>query len=196
MFYKFIRFIVAVYLHVRYKITVIGEDNIPIYGPVVIASNHISDLDPPLIGVTIKRELSFFAKQELFKIPVLGMIISNLNAFPVNRGKGDRAALKKSVEVLKDNNVLVIFPEGTRSKDKQLGTLQEGASFIASKANAMIVPAAIKGELNRKEGIQVIYGKPLNVEKLMAEGKKRKDITQLLHKEITALLHETHDKIA
>lgn len=188
MFYSIIKFIVKVAFNIRFKITVNGADNIPNEGPVIIASSHKSELDPPLIGVTINRELAFFAKEELFKIPVLGFIIKKLNAFPVSRGKSDRAALKKSVEILEDGNTLVIFPEGTRSKTDELGEFQEGASFIAMKANAIIVPTAITGQYNRKDGVTVTYGKPIDVPSLAEGGMKRKELTQLMREEISKLI--------
>lgn len=187
MFYTIIKNIVKVALNIRYKITVIGEENIPDSGPVIIASMHKSELDPPLVAVTIKRELSFFAKEELFKIPVLGFIISRLNAFPVSRGKSDRAALKKSVEVLEQGNMLLIFPEGTRSKTDELGAFQEGASFIAMKSNAQIVPTAILGKYDRKEGVTVIYGPPIDVPTHSESGVKRKELTGILHDEVLKL---------
>lgn len=190
MFYTIIKNIVKIAFYIRFKITVNGSENIPKDGSVIIASSHKSELDPPLIGVTIKRELAFFAKEELFKIPVLGFIIKNLNAFPVSRGKSDRAALKKSVEVLEDGNMLVIFPEGTRSKTDELGEFQEGASFIAMKANAVIVPTAITGQYNRKDGVTVTYGKPIDVPSLAEGGMKRKELTQLMREEISKLIEK------
>lgn len=188
MFYSLIKNLVKFAMKLRYKINVVGADNIPETGPVIIASMHKSELDPPLVATTIKRELSFFAKEELFKIPVLGFIISKLNAFPVSRGKSDRAALKKSVEVLEAGNMLLIFPEGTRSKTDDLGEFQEGASFIAMKANAQIVPTAIVGKYDRKDGVKIIYGKPIDVTSLIESGVKRKELTQKVREEILKLI--------
>ena len=176
MFYTFVKNVVKLYMKIRYKINVVSEDNIPKEGPVIIASMHKSELDPPLVAVTIRRELAFFAKEELFKIPILGFVISKLNAFPVSRGKSDRAALKKSVEVLEEGNMLLIFPEGTRSKTDELGDFQEGASFIAMKSKAQIVPTAITGKYNRKEGVTITYGKPIDVTSVIESGVKRKEL--------------------
>ncbi|MHC0552348.1 lysophospholipid acyltransferase family protein [Salinicoccus sp. CNSTN-B1] len=115
MFYNVVKSLVKGFYYSRFKVRVIGEDRIPATGPVLICSNHSSEYDPPLIAINVKREMSFFAKSELFKIPVLGFLISHLNAIPVDRGKGDRAALKKSVEKLKEGNMLLIFPEGAET---------------------------------------------------------------------------------
>lgn len=188
MLYKVVRSIVKGFYHTRFKIKVIGEERIPDSGPVLICSNHISEFDPPLVAVSAKREMAFFAKLELFKIPLLGNLISRLNAIPVDRGKGDRQALKKSVEALKDGNMMLIFPEGSRTKDGKLQDLQQGASFIAVKGGAKIVPAAIKGAYNRKKGITLVFGKPIDVNELVSEGKNRKDITKELKEQINNLL--------
>src|SRR5699024_6086597 len=174
--------------HTRFKIRVVGKDRVPQDGPVVVCSNHISEYDPPLIGISVDRDMAFFAKSELFKIPVLGYLISHLNAFPVERGKSDRAALKKSIEVLKDGNMMLMFPEGSRSNTGKLKDLQQGAGFLAAKSEAQIVPAAIKGSYNRKKGITVVFGKPIDTKALTAEGYNRKDITMEITENINTLL--------
>ncbi|GAA3725651.1 lysophospholipid acyltransferase family protein [Salinicoccus jeotgali] len=188
MFYNVVKSLVKGFYYSRFKVRVIGEDRIPATGPVLICSNHSSEYDPPLIAINVKREMSFFAKSELFKIPVLGFLISHLNAIPVDRGKGDRAALKKSVEKLKEGNMLLIFPEGGRNKSGTLKDLQQGASFMAVKSGAAIVPAAIKGNYDRKKGITLVFGKPIDTKALTEEGKNRKEITEILREDINNLL--------
>lgn len=188
MFYSTIKAMVKRFYHVRYKIRVIGEDRIPSEGPVIICSNHISELDPPLVAISVKREMAFFAKSELFRIPVLGFLISRLNAFPVERGKGDRAALKKSVEVLKEGNMLLIFPEGSRNRSGTLKELQQGAGFMAVKSGAKVVPAAIKGNYDRNKGVTMVFGKPIDTAALVAEGRNRKEITERIREGINNLL--------
>ncbi|MCG1009082.1 1-acyl-sn-glycerol-3-phosphate acyltransferase [Salinicoccus sp. ID82-1] len=188
MLYGTVKAIVKKYYQARFKIRVIGEDRIPADGPVLICSNHTSLYDPPLIAVSVKREMSFFAKSELFRIPVLGNLISRLNAVPVERGKGDRAALKKSIEVLEGGSMLLVFPEGSRNKSGTLKDLQQGASFMAVKAEAQIVPAAIKGSYDRKKGITIVFGKPIDTKSLIESGKNRKDITENIKDGINNLL--------
>jgi 1-acyl-sn-glycerol-3-phosphate acyltransferase len=188
MFYSTIKAMVKRFYHARYKIRVIGEDRVPSEGPVIICSNHISELDPPLVAISVKREMAFFAKSELFRIPVLGFLISRLNAFPVERGKGDRAALKKSVEVLKEGNMLLIFPEGSRNRSGTLKELQQGAGFMAVKSGAKVVPAAIKGNYDRKKGVTIVFGKPIDTAALVAEGRNRKEITERIREDINNLL--------
>lgn len=190
MIYEIAKFLIKCYYRLRFKITIIGEDRVPSSGPVMLCSNHISDFDPPLIGLALDRQLSFFAKSELFELPVIGKVFPSLNAIPVSRGKSDRAALKTSINALKEDRCLLIFPEGHRNKGdvKQLQNLQEGASFIASKSEAPIVPVVIKGEYNRKKGVTIVFGKPINTEEFLEAGNTRKDLTRKLEKNLNNLL--------
>ncbi|WP_411844384.1 lysophospholipid acyltransferase family protein [Salinicoccus sp. HZC-1] len=188
MLYTTVKTLVKSYYHTRFKITVVGQDRIPKTGPVIICSNHISEYDPPLVATSVEREMSFFAKSELFKIPVLGYLISRLNALPVERGKSDRAALKKSIEVLGEGNMMLVFPEGSRSKTGKLQNLQQGASFMAVKSGAQIVPTAIKGSYDRKKGVTIVFGKPIDTKALVEDGMNRKDVTLKITEDINNLL--------
>lgn len=190
MMYETAKFLLKVYYKLRFKMTFVGADRVPSTGPVMLCSNHVSDFDPPLIGIGLKRQLSFFAKKELFELPVIGKVFPSLNAIPVSRGKSDRSALKTSINALKEDRCLLIFPEGSRNKGdvRKLQNLQEGASFIASKSEAPIVPVIIKGEYNRKKGVTIIYGKPINTKEFLAEGNTRKDLTRKLEENLNNLL--------
>src|SRR5690625_70934 len=91
-----------------------GRENVPVRGPVILCSNHISNFDPPLVGSFLKRSIRFMAKEELFHNKILGTLLTTLGAFPVKRGAGDRQALRKGLNILKDGEMLCLFPEGTR----------------------------------------------------------------------------------
>ena len=147
------------------RLEVQGTENIPKDGPLVIASNHISLLDPPVLGVASTRKVHFMAKQELF-VPVLGSIYKLLGAFPVKRGGADRTAIKHGIEILQNNKVLAIFPEGTRSKTGALGKAAPGALMMASKARAAIVPSCVVGTDVKRCGklwpkVHVCFGNPI-----------------------------------
>ena len=123
-----------------------------------------------MVGSFIKRELYFFAKKELFDVAVLGKIIWRTNARPVKRGVMDREALKMSLNILKEGHGLTIFPEGTRSKDGQLGSPKPGIGLIARKAACPIVPAYLVGtnaladSFWRRKRMSVRYGEPISAE--------------------------------
>mgnify|MGYP000237741949 CR=1 FL=1 len=142
MIYTLVKNLFKILFTIFLRLKVEGTENIPKDGPLVIASNHLSLLDPPVLGTAATRKVHFMAKEELF-VPVLGTIYKILGAFPVRRGGADRAAIKHGIDILESGQVLAIFPEGTRSKTGELGKAQPGALMMASKAKATIVPACI-----------------------------------------------------
>lgn len=165
MIYAVCKVILKIIFKIFIRLEVHGTENIPKNGPVVVASNHLSLLDPPVIGTAASRKVHFMAKQELF-VPILGYIYKILGAFPVKRGGADRAAIKHGIEILQSNKVLAIFPEGTRSKTGKLGKAEPGALMMASKANAVIVPTCVIGTDIKRCGklwpkVKVCFGKPL-----------------------------------
>lgn len=195
-FYRFARGIMYVVAQIRYKYRFIGLENIPENKGLILASNHISNFDPISIGIKIKRQVFFMAKKELYKNPIVGFILKNLGAFPVDRGSGDQSALERAQEVIENGNVLGIFPEGHRSKDGKLLKFKSGAVLIASKTDCEVVPVGIKkGKRNIiRKTMYVIYGKPISNERLhISEAMERSELkaaSELLRNEISALLGE------
>ena len=151
---------------------VYGRENIPAEGPVVIASNHLSLLDPPVLGAAATRKVHFMAKSELFKPAWFGALIRKLGAFPVKRGEMDREAIKTGLAILKENKV-------TRSKTGELGRAGGGAFMMGVKRKAKIVPAYIYGtDLSRHPGwpkVRVIFGKPIEYDPDMGTGRESLD---------------------
>lgn len=150
-----------------------GVENIPREGPCIIASNHRSHLDPPVINIISPRPVLFLAKRELFEVPVLGWFIRKAGAIPVNRDGRDVSSLKRALNALKDGNCIGIFPEGRRAKPGEFRRPQSGVGFLIEKAKAPVVPALIEGTdkilpVNSKlpklfmYNIHVKVGKPIN----------------------------------
>ncbi|UQT40709.1 1-acyl-sn-glycerol-3-phosphate acyltransferase [Acidaminococcus intestini] len=144
MWYRFVQLLFRVLFSIFFRLETIGRENIPHEGPVVIASNHVSLLDPPMIGTAASRPIHFMAKSELF-VPVLGTLYRSLGAFPVHRGAADTHAIRHALKLLKDRKVLGIFPEGHRIRTGKLGKAEPGAMAIAIKGKAQVVPTAILG---------------------------------------------------
>ena len=165
--YSVLVIVLSALFRIFFRMKVHGIENIPRSGGVVIASNHISVLDPPILGVAASRTLHFMAKRELFANTFFGWLIAKLNAFPVQRGAPDRVAIRKALSLLEQGEVLGIFPEGTRSKNGILGTAEPGVAMIAAKAGVPIIPAAIFGANQiGKTGLlppkfSVIFGTPI-----------------------------------
>jgi 1-acyl-sn-glycerol-3-phosphate acyltransferase len=124
---------------------VIGAENMIEEGPCIIAANHCSFLDPPLVGVACKRAIHYLARKSLLEWPILGPIFPDLNVIPVDRKNADRSALIGAIRVVKNGGAVLIFPEGTRSPDGNLQPAQPGLGMIVAKTGAPVVPVRIYG---------------------------------------------------
>ena len=133
-----------IYFKVFHRFQVIGLHNVPSHGSFILASNHLSFLDPPAVGCKVNRNLHYFARDSLFTGP-LGFLITRLNSIPVNRGQLDLTTLRSTLKVLKNGNPLLVFPEGTRSLDGTLGEPKKGLGLLVLKSKCPVLPARIRG---------------------------------------------------
>ena len=185
--YKLGKFLCTVIFYPLYRIQVVGKENIPKEGPVIICSNHISNFDPPIVGITSSRNIYFMAKEELFKNRVIGGILKRVHAFPIKRGMRDRNALRKGLGVLKDHHALGLFPEGTRQKNGEVGKGLAGAGFFALRSNAYIVPCAIIGPYEKFKPLKVVYGEPIDMTEYREEKASAQVVTDRIMEEIRQL---------
>ncbi|MDP5273779.1 lysophospholipid acyltransferase family protein [Chengkuizengella axinellae] len=161
MLYKTIRLILRILYVLIYRLKVVGKENIPKQGGVMLCSNHVNLLDPTLVGTPVDREVHFMAKEELFKIPVLGSLIAKLGAFPVKRGGVSRESIRNTIKILNEGKVFGIFPEGTRRKS--LGMGKKGAASFALRSEATVIPVAIIGSYTPFRKLKIIYGEPVDL---------------------------------
>lgn len=173
------------------KIFVSGKEKVPVSEPFVLVCNHVSWLDVVCLGLALyPTQIHYMAKKELFGQKLVGKLLTNLNAFPVDREKPGPSVLKTPLQLLKKDRVVGIFPSGTRSAEN--ASLKDGAVFIASRANVPIVPAVyigphdMKGVLKRQKK-QIIFGEPFYVPKTT----KSKDDT--IQKSTDQLLYVLND---
>jgi 1-acyl-sn-glycerol-3-phosphate acyltransferase len=149
-----------------------GVENLPRQGPVILAINHISMWDPVVAACSIPRPARFMAKEEIFSLPLLGRLFLKLGAFPIKRGQGDINAIRQSLSILKEGQVLGLFPEGKRSKNGNIQKGMPGMVFLMEKSKASIVPIKVNGTqhmLTKGWGnLSVVIGKPLSAEMLKA----------------------------
>lgn len=161
--YYICKILVRIYMHIAYNLHYVGRKNIPKDTAVIYASNHRSYADPPLLGAGAKGKFAFMAKEELFRNKLFAWLISSLGAFPVSRGKGDTSTIDTAVERLNGGRSLMIFPEGTRSKDGKVGKGHTGAALIAARSGKPIIPVGIVyGEkLRFRTKLIVKFGEPI-----------------------------------
>lgn len=195
-FYDVALAVVKGFFRLFFKVEVEGLENIsdiPDNEGVLITPNHLSYLDPPLAGVTLPIRMSYMAKAELFKVPVLGRVIRALGAFPVSRGGGNGiAAIKTAIRLLQDGKRMIMFPEGTRTKTPGiLGEGKPGAVMIALKAKACILPVGIETTYKIRSRVKVRIGKAINLSEyydVKTSGDDLKKITdEILMPEIARL---------
>ncbi len=173
------------YVFFRPKIS--GREHIPRKGGFILASNHISYYDPPLVGSWQRRELYFFAKKELFENKLFAAAITATNALPVSRGAVDRQALKLAIGVVRQGFGLTLFPEGTRSKTKDFLKPKPGIGIIASRAACPIVPTYIHGSnklsdcFRRRDRMSITYGEPLSAEWVAAQPSDKAGYYSIAH---------------
>ena len=162
--YYVIKFLVKVFFKIAFNLHYEGRENIPDDVTVIYACNHRTNADPPLLGAAAKGKFAFMAKEELFHNKLFAWLIRSLGAYPVSRGKGDTSAIDTAVERLNNNRSLMIFPEGTRSKDGKVHKGHTGAALIAGKTGKLVVPCGIIfGEkLKFRTKVTVVYGKPID----------------------------------
>jgi 1-acyl-sn-glycerol-3-phosphate acyltransferase len=174
LFYALARAVVWTYFRIRYRLRIHNRHNIPkLRGNFIVACNHQSYADPPAIAAVINRRFAFMAKQELFQgNPLFALLIRALGAFPVVRGAKDSAAIDISVEKLKKGRILVIFPEGTRSKDGQIGKAKSGVALIAAMAGAPILPVCIVYGRDKKRDLDFALGEMLEPAQISPENRK------------------------
>ncbi len=162
------RVLLAPILRVILRLRWHGEGNIPAAGPTLFVANHISMWDPPMIGYALsgRRRIYFMAKRELFANSLVAKLLGRTGAFPVDRGGADRAAIRTARDILGQGGALLMFPEGTRFKDGQLGPAWPGAGALGLVEGTQVIPIAISGSNRRFGPARIIIGGPLDLSDL------------------------------
>ncbi len=205
MLYAIGSFLSAAVCRVFGRWQVIGCENIPAKGGVLLCGNHVSYIDPPALGSASTRPVHFMAKEPLFRVPVLGLLIRLVGAFPVRQHTADRNALRRAVELLQSGEVVGMFPEGTRNPDPMhLMPPQPGVGMIALKAQVPVIPVALintekllppHSVFLRFARIKVAYGKPVPLDDLYAKGGREaiEEVGNRIMSAIEELLREHRD---
>lgn len=169
--YALTRIILTTPLTLLYRFRVEGAANWPSRGPAIIASNHSSNFDPCLVGIAYPGQIRWMAKAELWRVPLLGWLITRLGAFPVRRGESDREAIRRARELLGEAWVVGMFPEGTRQRSGSLGQAQAGVGLLALEPDVPVIPVRIRGNEHIISGgrphrptISVSVGEPVDLD--------------------------------
>ncbi|MBR3791679.1 MAG: 1-acyl-sn-glycerol-3-phosphate acyltransferase [Clostridia bacterium] len=159
--FKIIRAVMRALLFFVFRLEVRGRENLPKDTGAIVAINHRSNWDAVVLGATAPRPLGFMAKAELFKYKISAAFFKALGSFPVQRGKGDISAIKAALSRLRNNEIVAMFPEGTRVRKGQKVEPKQGAVVLATRAQVPIVPINISGKYKWMSKITVTYGEPI-----------------------------------
>ena len=192
--------IVWVLAHIVFRIQVIGRENLKAVRDgraYVIAPNHIANLDPVLIAITIFdwKRLRILAKEELFKNPLAGWFLRCMGAVSIERGKGDTVTLEKITNECKNGTGVMIFPEGTRHQPEMMQEVESGTAIIALRARVPLLPVYIDGKIRPFHITHIYYGKPMELDDLYAQGVNNDTAHQLcqrIHDVFYAMRDEVH----
>jgi 1-acyl-sn-glycerol-3-phosphate acyltransferase len=185
-----------------FRWSVFHPERVPLTGPVILASNHASFLDPPLVGSALHRGINYLARETLFRYPGIGWLLRKWNSVPVDRDGGGAGGLKAILDRLLAGGAIILFPEGTRTKDGKLQPARSGIGLTVIKSNAIVVPVRVFGtyeaygrhvKIPRPHRVSVKYGRPMMFEKLRVEAKtctkgRLKEIYQEVANEIMAAI--------
>jgi 1-acyl-sn-glycerol-3-phosphate acyltransferase len=177
-----------------FGLQIYGRENLIEEGPALLAMNHQSYLDPPLAAVCCDREIHFLARKNLFDLPILGRLLHHLNVIGLDRDGADMSALKTVIRLLKNGGSTIVFPEGTRTQDGQLGPARPGIGLIIAKSLAPVVPMRVFGAYDafprtakfpRRAPITIVIGEPMHFTKADVAGDPR-TVYQALSEKVMA----------
>ena len=185
MFYRFARFLLKIVFKIRYKLVVHGNTNLP-ETPLVICANHINLWDPILLAIIFDRPIRFMAKKELFDNKFLGFLLNKFGAFPVDRDNVNIKTIKDAIKLVKDNEVLGIFPEGTRVKTVSEENMKTGVAMIASRAGADVIPVFINSNYKFRSKVEVFVRDKIAISSFddVSKDIRNKAITRAIYENI------------
>lgn len=188
MLYGLVRVLSIVLLKVLFRLRIVGREHLPIKGGCILASNHLSYLDPVVLGAASPRRLYFMARQSLFEIPLFGKFIAHVSAFPLKEKA--LGAIKESLGRLAEGKAIVVFPEGRRSPDGLLGKGKMGVGLLALRTNAPVIPTRIvgtdralplKAKFIRPRPVSIYFGEPLTFEGSYYRPTEKSDYLKVSH---------------
>lgn len=184
-----IKFIFKIFAIILYRPKIVGKENLPKDGGALLCPNHVSNLDAAVIVAMFKRKVNVLAKEELFKNGFLCWIADLFGIYPVKRGKADMQAIKISLTLLKRNELLLMFPEGTRNGMAKGIKPKNGAVLIAATAGKPIIPIGIQGSFKPFTKVIVNIGKPIDYSKLKEEVKNKEQASELTKDLMKEIVH-------
>lgn len=189
MFYAFVRLIIGGIIRLFYPIKVINLQNLPKEGSLILCPNHASNFDPIFVSIGIPRQICWMAKEELFKSKILSFLLTKLDAFPVDREGSDIGAIKKALRILKEDKILGIFPEGTRTESMDLKSAKPGVALLGNKSKTPVLPVYIDSNYKIFNKTKIYIGEIIDFDNYGPNKLSMNDYTKI-SKEILSKIYE------
>lgn len=200
--YAFVRWLVKTFFfRAKGGLRTVGDHHVPLEGPLLVAPVHLSYLDPPAVAcATARRQLTFMAKEELFRFGPMGALIRSLGAFPIRRGETDTESLRHAIALLEEGRALLVFPEGTRGDGETLGAVNRGVTMLAKRTGAKVLPVGVIGthivmprgkKKGRRHPMTIAFGEPFtyaDVATAPSEKENRERFAEVLTERLSALM--------
>lgn len=186
----------------RFGLQVTGQEHVPKVGAFIVASNHVSFLDPPLVGVACPRRLRFMAREDLFRLPLLGLFLRSIRAIPLKRGEADLPAIRDALTTLRGGTPIAMFPEGGRQLSGTLGEARRGVGVLADTARVPLIPALVSGTFEalpphakrlQPSKIRVAFGPPIAYTGTTLEPLSARERRRRIAEAVTAAWHALQD---
>ena len=204
MVYTVVKFLLWPILKLYNQITIHGLESVPRDGAFILVANHTSYLDPVYIGISIPRKLHFMAKKEAFEQPIFRWLMTQLGAFPVDRNRLGLKTVKQAMAILKEQEVLAIFPQGTRKGEIEITEIKQGASYFSIKTGTPILPVYIKGTdkvmpkgqaVIKPVKVEIYFGKMIDItvaSKEMNNDQAMEWVTEQIKEEMNRLVQQAN----
>lgn len=198
LYYLFKFTVVNPILRLYFRGQVYGAEHVPRSGPLIVVANHASDFDPPILSCSVRRPVSYMAKEELFKVPVLKQAIRLYGAYPVKRGSADRSAIREALKQLDQGWAVGIFLQGTRTADGRIPNSKIGAALIAAKAQVPLLPVSLWGTHRIfAKGSKIPRYVPLTIrigEPIAPPTSTDRQELEAVTERCTTVIHQLHDR--
>lgn len=192
MIYWIVRFLLAVAARIVFRMKISGTDNIPEEGPFILCSNHIHSYDPAMLAISMKRQLRFMAKKELFEKKMSGGFFRALGAFPVDREAADLSSYRNAMKALKSGMGLLVFSQGTRMQKLNIKGAKGGVALFGVKSKAPIIPAGISGSYRLFSPLTIRFGPAIILDDVYDNRLKSEQIESIMS-EIMSKVEELVD---
>lgn len=196
--FRFSQWLVRFWFRAQYRIEVAGQERIPRKGRLLFAVNHVSAIDPVIVGGFVPRVLFFMAKKELFEHALLGPLVRFYNSIPIDRAEFSLSSMRRIEKLLQEEEAVLLFPEGTRTKTGKLAPLKTGVAMIAARNQADIMPVYIdglfrvRGSIFKRPHVRITFGEIVPIAPFLQSGNASKEV----YGEITARVEEMLQRLA